>query len=163
MLKRLIGKLFGFEREIALLNDQVQLLSWDTAYGMWTRPAFIQFCQIMPRSVRNVAFIDLDDIHQLDQELGYSEVDRRIQETFSVPFRRSDVVARWYSGDEIVILFDSDRLGADKKIEELTRSAGGQGLTFKHDIGDWDVGKESIEDVIEVLAKAVSAQKAGSR
>jgi GGDEF domain-containing protein len=86
---------------------------------MWTRNAFLQFCHVMPRDVRWVAFIDMNKIHELNEELGYTEVDRRIKETFSVPFRRSDVVARWYSGDYIVILFDADGSGAGHKIEQL--------------------------------------------
>ena len=73
----------------------------------------------MPRDMRWVAFIDMNKIHELNEELGYTEVDRRMKETFSVPFRRSDVVARWYSGDEIVILFDADEGGAERKIEPV--------------------------------------------
>ena len=89
----------------------------------------------------------------------YAEVDRRVQATFSVPFRRSDIVARWYSGDEIVILFDSERIGAVRKMEELAVAAAAEGLTFKFDLGDWDVGKEPVEDVIEQLSRNVMLQK----
>lgn len=163
VLRRFIARLFGFEREITDLQEQVEQLSWDTAYGMWTRPAFIRFCQVMPRNIRHLAFIDLDHIHALDKELGYTEVDRRIRETFAVPFRRSDLVARWYSGDEIVILFDSDRVGADMKMVELEQSARGQGLTFKFEIGDWDVGKEPIAEIVDELSYAVTAQKTAGR
>ena len=159
MLKGFVSKVFGFDREIEDLRKQVQDLSIDTAYGMWTRPAFNQFCEIMPRSKRSIAFIDLDNIHNLDLELGYAEVDRRIQAIFSVPFRRSDVVARWYSGDEIVILFDSDRDGADMKMKELGESAREQGMTFKFAIGEWDVGKEPVDGVVEVLSNDVAEQK----
>ena len=88
-----------------------------------------------------------------------AEVDRRVQATFSVPFRRSDIVARWYSGDEIVILFDSERIGAVRKMEELAVAAAAEGLTFKFDLGDWDVGKEPVEDVIEQLSRNVMLQK----
>lgn len=158
VLRGLIGRLFGFDREISGLREQVEELSWDSAYGMWTRPAFIQFCQVMPRSIRTLAFLDLDRIHALDLELGYTEVDRRIQGTFSVSFRRSDVVARWYSGDEIVILFDSDRQWAEIKLTELAAAAKGQGLSFKYAIGDWDVGKQPVEDVVDGLSSMVAEQ-----
>jgi GGDEF domain-containing protein len=158
VLRGLIARLFGFDREISGLQEQVKQLSWDPAYGMWTRPAFIQFCQVMPRSIRTLAFLDLDRIHALDQELGYTEVDRRIQATFSVSFRRSDVVARWYSGDEIVILFDSDREWAEMKMAELTVAARAQGMGFKYAIGNWDVGKQLVEDVVDRLSKTVLEQ-----
>ncbi len=36
-----------------------------------------------------VAFIDMNKIHALNEVLGYTEVDLRIKETFSVPFRRA--------------------------------------------------------------------------
>lgn len=159
MLRKLVARFFGFDEEILDLRDKVRELSWDDAYHMYTRPAFQQFAQVMPRGSRVVAFIDLDDIHRLDQELGYAEVDRRVHAMFSVPFRRSDIVARWYSGDEIVILFDSERLGAQRKMDELAVAAAAEGLGFKFDIGDWDVGKVPIEDVIEQLSKNVMSQK----
>jgi GGDEF domain-containing protein len=159
VLRRLIGRLFGFEQELEELRGQVRELSWDDTFGMWTRGAFLQFCQVMPRGQRLVIFMDLNDIHDLNEQLGYSEVDRRVKATFSVPFRRSDVVARWYSGDEIVILFDAGRGGAACKLEQLQQSATDQGLSFFWTLGDWDVGKEPIEDVVARLASEVTAAK----
>ena len=160
MLKRLVGKLFGFEAEIIRLEEQVDQLSFDDAFGMWTRGAFLQFCHVMPRGPRIVAFIDLNKIHILNEEYGYLEVDHRVRETFAAPFRRrSDVVARWYSGDEIVILFDSDVEGAEGKMAELGESAAEQGLTFYHALGEWEVGKAGIQDVVEELADKVAALK----
>ena len=126
---------------------------------MWTRGAFLQFCHVMPRGVRIVAFMDLNHIHDLNERYGYTEVDRRVKAMFSVSFRRSDVVARWYSGDEMVILFDSDRTGADRKIHELEKSAQVQGLSFECQIGEWEVGKQGIEEVVKVLSEGVARQK----
>lgn len=162
-LQKLAGRIFGFDQEIALLREQVNQLRWDTAYGMWTRGAFLQFCQIMPRSTRMVVFIDFNDIHRLNNQVGYADVDRRIRNTFSVPFRRSDVVARWYSGDEIVILFDSNREGAEGKLGELTHWARKEGLSFKYALGEWEVGKQTAEDVIGALGDEVAKQKLASR
>ena len=46
-LRRLVGKIFGFEAEILkhrsemrALNQQIGALSWDDTFGMWTRNAF---------------------------------------------------------------------------------------------------------------------------
>ncbi len=161
--RRLAGRIFGFHQEIAFLREQVDQLSWDTAFDMWTRGAFLPFCQVMPRSTRVVVFIDFDDIHRLNNQVGYADVDRRIRNTFSVPFRRSDVVARWYSGDEIVILFDSNREGAERKLEELTHWARKEGLSFKYALGEWEVGKQTAEDVIGALGDKVAEQKLASR
>ena len=159
-LRRLVGKLLGFEQELDELRQQVRELSWDETFGMWTRGAFLQFCQVMPRGPRVVIFIDLNHIHELNERLGYAEVDRRVKATFSMPFRRSDIVARWYSGDEIVILFDAGRAGAARKLEQLEQSAADQGLTFFWAIGDWEVGKKDIETVVNSLAEEVVAAKA---
>jgi GGDEF domain-containing protein len=159
VLKSIVGKIFGFNGEIQELKEQIEHLRWDTAFGMWTREAFLQFCQIMPRGKRILAFIDLDRIHVLNEEYGYAEVDRRVKSTFSVPFRRSDIVARWYSGDEIVILFDSERSGAESKMAELVGSASSQGLSFKFVLGNWEVGKTYIEEVVEGMSNQLAMEK----
>ena len=124
------------------LRRQVKGPSWETSFGMWTRGAFLQFCH-MPRVI---AFIDLNHIHELNEQLGYNELDRRVKEMFSVPFRRGYIVARWYSGDEIVILFDSDLTVAQQKIEQLRSSAAEQERTFYCEIGGGviEIGKQSV-------------------
>ncbi len=159
VLRRLIGRLFGFQEEIERLEQQLQDLSWDTAFGMWTRAAFLQFCHVMPRGRRILLFLDLDAIHGMNERYGYEQVNRLVKTTFSVSFRRSDVVARWFSGDEIVILFDSDAIGAERKIAQLQESARQQGLTFKYEVGEWVVGKQAVEDVVEELGRKVGLQK----
>ena len=159
MLRGFVGKIFGFEGEIQELRRQVHELSWDSSFGMWTRNVFLQFCHVMPREGRWLACIDMNTLHELNEELGYTEGDRRIKETFSVPFRRSDVVARWYSGDYIVILFDADGSGAKRKIEQLVESATEQGLTFFAAQGRWEVGKMTIEGIVNELANEVVKKK----
>lgn len=160
MLKKLIGKLFGFETEIDLLKEQISQLSMDPVFGMWTRNAFLQFSQVMPRGLRVIAFLDLDNLHQLNDQYGYEEVNRRIRDIFSVPFRRSDLIARWFSGDEIVILFDADQEFALRKIGQLEEAARQQGMGFHFQLGIWDVGKDPVEKVIDELSEKVLGQKA---
>ena len=163
LLKKWIGKVFGFEAEINLLRMQVDELSRDPVFGIWTRNAFLHFCQVMPRSLRVVTFLDLDNLHKLNEEYGYDEINRRIKTLFSIPFRRSDVVARWFSGDEIVILFDADQDFALRKIAQLEEEARLQGMSFHYQIGIWDVGKDPIEKVVNELADQVMAQKAWTK
>ena len=162
-MRKLIGRLFGFEEEFAELQAQIQELQWDGPFGMLTRGAFVQHCAVMPRGVRNIAFIDLDDINVLNDRYGYTEVDDRVRATFSVPFRRSDIVARWYSGDEIVILFDSDRQGAERKLGELAQSAEKNGLSFQAAQGEWEVGQQGIEEAVAALAKKMAGKKRRSK
>ena len=163
MLRKLAARICGFDEQIAELEEKIRELSWDTAYGIWTRGAFLQFCEVMPRGERIVVFIDFDEIHLDNQEHGYAEVDRRIQAAFSVPFRSSDVVARWYSGDEMVILFDGDRDFAEGALRELEASSHQSGLMFKYEIGVWEVGKRPIEEVVEELSNQLTMQKSVHR
>ena len=71
MLRKLIAKLFGFEAEIESLQDQISQLSMDPVFGVWTRSAFLQFSHVMPRSLRVVVFLDLDNLHKLNDQYGY--------------------------------------------------------------------------------------------
>lgn len=160
MLRKLVGKLFGFEAEIELLREQISQLSADPVFGMWTRNAFLQFCHVMPRGLRVLTFLDLDNLHQLNDRYGYEEVNRRIRAIFSIPFRRSDLIARWFSGDEIVILFDADQEFALRKIGQLEEAARQQGMAFHFELGIWDVGKDPVEKVIDELSEKVLGQKA---
>jgi GGDEF domain-containing protein len=157
-LKNVVGRLFGFQEQIDSLNRKLEELSWDSVFGMWTRTAFLQFCRVMPRGVRTVVFIDLDGIHALNESLGYAEVNRRVKTTFAIPLRSSDIVARWFSGDEIVILFDNDPQSARRKIAALQDSAASQSLTFAWEMGTWEVGVQGIGEVIDGLA-SVSRSK----
>ena len=153
MIRSILGRLLGYERKISALEKQIEDLSWDSVFGMWTRVAFLQFCAVMPRGARTVVFVDFDDIHGLNKALGYAEVDRRIRRTFSIPLRSSDIVGRWYSGDEIVILFDSDEPLALDKLNELRASAERNGMSFACSMGRWEVGKQDIKDIVEDLSE----------
>ena len=108
--------------------------------------------------------LDLQDPHIAappgNDQLGYEEINRRIRAIFSIPFRRSDLIARWFSGDEIVILFDADEEFALRKIGQLEEAARQQGMAFHFQLGIWDVGKDPVEKVIDELAEKVLAQKA---
>lgn len=158
-MRRFIGRLFGFEQEIEDLRGKIRALSWDDAFGMWTRGAFLHFCAVMPRGLRYVFFLDFTGIHDLNLRLGYREVDRRIQRTFSISFRTSDVIARWYSGDEVVILFDGGMEGALRKMAELKVSAASNGLAFRSDHDTWRVGEESIQEVVGRIAASLCRQR----
>lgn len=138
---------------ITELEERVDYLSKDSVYGIWTRAAFLQFCSVMPRGLRAVIFIDFDNIHGLNEQLGYTEVDKRVRATLTLDFRASDLVARWYSGDEVVILIDGNLDIAEKKIKELLESAHYNGLGFEYTLGLWEVGKEPIEIVVNELSR----------
>ena len=64
-MRKLIGRLFGLEIELAELQ-------WDRPFGVLTRGVFVQYCAVMSRGVRNIAFIDLHDINVLNDRYGYT-------------------------------------------------------------------------------------------
>ncbi len=158
-LKKVVGRVFGFQDQIDSLTKKLAELSWDSVFGMWTRTAFLQFCRVMPRGLRTVVFIDLDRVHDLNESVGYAEVDRRVRAAFAIPLRSSDIVGRWYSGDEIVILFDNDPESARSKLAALELSAAAQGITFTWEMGIWNVGVQSIVDVVDALASTNKAKR----
>jgi GGDEF domain-containing protein len=135
------------------LEERIDYLSKDPVYGIWTRAAFLQFCNVMPRGLRAVIFIDFDNIHGLNEQIGYTEVDRRIRATLTLDFRSSDLIARWYSGDEVVILIDGNLDIAEMKITELKENAHSNGLGFEYTLGLREVGKEPIEIVVNELSR----------
>ncbi len=157
--KRLMVRICGLQRHIEELHHAVDELSWDQPFGMWTRNAFLRMCGVMPRGTRAVAFLDFRDIHGLNERLGYVAVDERVKTIFSVPMRRSDLVARWYSGDEIVIVFDADIGGARQKMEELHRAAVEMGMAFDWATGAWEVGRQTVSAVVEELMEQVRSAK----
>ena len=141
----------SLRKRIEELERKIEYLSKDTCYGIWTRAAFLQFCEVMPRGVRAVIFLDFNRIHDLNAEVGYEEVNRRIKTTLS-DFRQSDLVARWYSGDEIVILIDGSLDVATTLVEELKNVASSNNLDFDYMLGIWDVGKTDIQEIVDELS-----------
>ena len=129
MIRRLIGRLLGFRGEIEYLQARVTELSWDETFGMLTRNAFLQYCGQLPPGGRSIVFLDLSEIGNLNNLYGYAEVDRRVKLIFSSLQIPGVTVARWYSGDEIVLLFDVSR-DPGKWITKLRRRAQRYGISF---------------------------------
>lgn len=80
-------------------------LHTDPTYGILSRQGLERRWNRLSRSYERytVIFLDLDKMHDLNEQLGYAEVDRRIREAFAC-LRRSEVCGRWYSGDEIALI-----------------------------------------------------------
>lgn len=154
-----MGKLFGIQAEIDALTLRVKVLSWDEPFGMLTRNGFLQHCHEMNPKARLVVFIDLDDIGDLNIKLGYTEVDRRVKSIFQDFCNANEVVARWYSGDEIVLLFD-DLSNSMQRIRDLHNTASALGVTFAYETGIWlKMDRMPIDAVINRLSVRVCQKK----
>ena len=163
MIRKLVGRVFGFDAEIAHLERKVKELGWDQCFGMFTRPAFLEVCRMQPRITRAVAFLDFDRIHELNHEVGYEEVNRRIRAVFNGSLRRSDLVGRHFSGDEVVVVLDTDdRAVAMRLLEGLLNKAREHGLSFTYALGLWEKDR-SLQEVTDRLGEKVLTQKRAMR
>lgn len=85
------------------LRHDLQAALRDPTYGILTRAGGEEAWKRQGRHYADyeVVFLDLDHLHQLNAQWGYVEVDRHIRS--ALDHREGDIVmARWYSGDEIV-------------------------------------------------------------
>ena len=162
MHKHWLGNLIDIQGEIDELRLKVAELCWDEPFGMLTRNAFLQRCRELPRIPCRIVFIDLDDIGDLNLRYGYKEVDRRIKSIFNGFYNPKELVARWYSGDEIVVLFD-DVPDVAQRMHELQLAAHTQGITFVYATGVWQVGDFSVEEIVDSLSSQVCREKTLSK
>lgn len=103
MIRDEISELLGQNNQEELLS-LINELAYDNIYGCWTRAGLehIVWPQIRERA-RWIIFADLDNLHELNETLGYEVVNERIQIAVKL-LRHTDVPAagRWFSGDELV-------------------------------------------------------------
>jgi len=166
-MKRVIAKAFGFDKALQILGyensklkQKVKTLGWCNEFGMFTRPALEEACNSLPRgSQRFVIFLDMDDLHRANELWGYETVNEKIRRSFQMR-RQSDIVGRWYSGDEILLVMDTnDREGTRLALENLLRVARQNGLSFTYAIGLWEKDQESIVDLVSTLSTQVQEAK----
>jgi GGDEF domain-containing protein len=165
-LNHLLRKFFGVEQELEALRSQLAELSWDVPFGMWTRPAFLRLCQQIEPGLRPVAFIDLNDIGDLNLRYGYTEIDHRIKQLFARlgELSQCTLVGRWYSGDEIVIVFSQGEGNAFQTLFRLEEYAQQFfGMSFYYELGEWTAGDQPITAVIEALSNRTCNRKAIER
>jgi len=154
----MLGGWLGYEQELDLLRRKVGELSWDDPFGMWTRKAFLAFCDQQPAGKRLVCFLDLANLGLLNLKWGYTEVDRRVKAAFSCLSQGEDFVARWYSGDEIVILFKPGR-PIGPKIRQLAEAARTNEIFFHLEIAGWQAGQVPVVEVINCLSDKTAFYK----
>lgn len=101
-------------------------LTHDKTYGCLNRQGLelVEWPK-MKANARWIIFADIDDIHKMNAELGYHEVDRKIRNALKV--RSTDLMAtgRWYSGDEIVwVISRGDPEGLAKRLKAALQKQG---------------------------------------
>lgn len=91
-----------------LTNRQFKKLIYDQHFGILTRNG-LDLAVAKLKSSFSFIFLDFNDIHHLNLEFGYNEINERFKDLFSsFSFRNTDIVGRFFSGDEIIIITISD-------------------------------------------------------
>lgn len=111
------------QAEIDALKAKLQLAYTDAAYGCLTRAGATE-CITLTGS-EDVIFLDLDGMHDLNAQHGYAAVDTLIRESLNAMRHRDITIARWYSGDEIILVVPAeDGRGAARRLRDVMRNNG---------------------------------------
>ena len=100
-------------------------------FGCLTRQGIDVYWQSQRRhSNLALVFLDVDNMHDANNQFGYQEVDAKLKNAFSKT-RKEERLGRWYSGDELILLVDihnadlaASRLLQALKIEGLSATFG---------------------------------------
>lgn len=144
---------------IPSLREQVRRLSFDEAFGMLTRPAILDHAALLPPGAYFVLFLDIDGTGELNRRLGYEEVNRRVRASFACAFRVTDLVGRWYFGDEILAVIPHDSSMLIGLIPRLSREARANGLAFTYAFSAWRNPEETLPAVVGRLTGRVLSRK----
>jgi len=108
----------------SMLMQMITALKTDREYGILTRQAVpIELPRIKKRA-RFVVFLDIDDCKGANAKYGYDEVNKKIRRAIQV--RHADVLmrARWFSGDEIIIILKGDPDGFVQRLHIALKNVG---------------------------------------
>ncbi|MFH1539459.1 MAG: hypothetical protein ABIH66_10905 [bacterium] len=142
-----------------LLRRKYEKMLWDPNFEIFSRAGLDEIIENSMDEYRTVAFIDFDDVHQLNQKYGYDDVNRRIRSTLRRLAKSPEVfVARWYSGDEMVVLSGHDEWMTASLVEEASKTGECNGVPFTHQTGGWD-GKTPFKHVVDDLSNRVLSLK----
>jgi len=84
-------------------DEIIKFLSHDRAFGILTRNALELKLKSLEKPFRAI-FFDFVDLHNLNKNNGYKKVNEDIRKAFKeFEFRETDIVGRWFSGDEILV------------------------------------------------------------
>ncbi len=157
MLLKTIKKYFATKEEMGNLKSLLKMLEWDDVFDMYSRRAFIQYCEANRDEWPVLAFIDIDEMNVLNKTWGYDAVNAKIRKAFKA-LSGSAVCGRWFSGDEIAIAFKSHE-EANAGMRLLKSAAAAEGFDFTHFIDRRYSRTVSIAQTVAELASAVADAK----
>jgi len=126
------------------LKRQLLELAYDDLFGVLTRNGLKQKIKQIKKPF-NALFIDIDNMKQLNADRGYDLVNDLIKDAISnFKFRQDDIIGRYFSGDELLIICEFPK----KLAKRLKTQFKERGLTFKH---KYFYGLTNIEDISQGL------------
>ena len=149
--------MIDMQAEIDALKAKLAIAYTDAAYGCLTRAGATE-CITLTGS-EDVIFLDIDNMHALNAEYGYAGVDGCIRESLAA-LRQHDIsIARWYSGDEVILVVPSgDGTGTARRLRDVMRS-NGLSATFGVVCASCDL----VESVTRAADKVQLAKANGER
>jgi len=127
---------FILDLDIQALKNEFEnkrpLFIFDKAFCILTRNALESEINRL-KGTFDALFIDFNNVSLLNKKLGYKKVNslfRRIFKTFS--FRDTDIIGRWFSGDEIVIITQYDNI--EELCSRFKKHVNKIGIDFKFKI-----------------------------
>lgn len=91
-------------QQIKKQRQEIKRLHICPTYGCLSRQGINSYWNSLQRKDGlAIVFLDIDHMGELNSRLGYQEVDQRLSRAFS-QVRSNELLGRWYSGDELVML-----------------------------------------------------------
>lgn len=133
---------------VIVLRLQIQKLHFCPSYGCLNRQGVdVQWQRHKNKSNQSLIFLDLDNIHQCNEKWGYSVVDAKIKA--SLKCRKNELLRRWYSGDELIIILPTqEALATCNRIQNQLENNGLSGNFAIVPIN------KNIKHISEVVKKA---------
>lgn len=151
-LKIIAAALLGAGIAAALQERRVRRSHYDPAFGMLSR-AGVDARLRGVKGAYDVLFIDLDHVH----ELGYPAVDARVRAAFQLRRGDAQLIGRWYSGDEILVIAPAgDGVGLAQR---LAQRLAAQGLSATIAVA----GGGAQRAIAQAAAEVQQAKRAGVR
>jgi GGDEF domain-containing protein len=98
------------QKRIKELERKLETYSVDPSYEVFTRSAIFDKLEAVRGQARYIVFLDIDNLHHLNATTpGHHEaVNQKIRRALHI--RAEDVLfpARWYSGDELIIVLSGE-------------------------------------------------------
>lgn len=119
-----------WKNRVLELEKELNKARTDKTFGIYSRYGIESIASGWEDQQVYVLFADLDEIHKLNAKLGYQKVDKKINSAFKAIKEilcDNDYLARWYSGDEWILISKSN---PEKYVKEIFDAFHLQGINL---------------------------------